>query len=303
MDASDVHLEKALGDYNDKVNELEPMGDSEELLEAYVNRGCILYMMEYRTSAMEDLETAAEMIPALEASGSAVDAGTFVKTYTTIASILFDQESDPVEAYSLAATRVSKLNDRSRHFDHRSIIRMCIEACENLIDSEYPEDIAPFRDKGMSMVVGKSDSWSMNRLIQLLNLDGEAHNDSNDPQGAIESYAQAVDVGTDLLERGALEDTEELIMSFVSKAECEEGLELTDMFLADMKAAITLLEQLNDYHRLDDPEVLVSLHHHVAGALMKAGRIEEAEKHLMSAMKVGIRGAEDYINIHTQKDQ
>ena len=299
MDASDMHLENALGEYNDKVNELEPLGESEELLEAYVNRGCILYMMEYRTSAMEDLATAADLIDSLETSGLVVDSGTFVKTYTSMASILFDQDSDPVEAYDKAATRLSNLGDPPRHFDHRSIVRMCIEACENLIDSEYPEDVEPFLDKGMSMVDGRADSWSMNRMLELLNLEGEAWNDRNDPQAAIESYAKAVDTGTELLERGALEDTEELIMSFVSKAECEQGLDLTDMYLADMNAAITLLEQLDQFHRLDDPEVLVSLHHDVASVLMKAGRIEEAEKHLVKAMKVGIRGAEDYINMHT----
>ena len=56
MDTSDIHLESALDEYNQKVYDLESTGsESEELLEAYVNRGCVLYMMEYRTSAMDDL--------------------------------------------------------------------------------------------------------------------------------------------------------------------------------------------------------------------------------------------------------
>ena len=46
MDSSDIHLESALEEYNDKVNELEAAGvENEELLEAYVNRGWVLYMM------------------------------------------------------------------------------------------------------------------------------------------------------------------------------------------------------------------------------------------------------------------
>ena len=70
MDTSDIHLESALEEYNQKVNELESAGvESEELLEAYVNRGCVLQMMEYRTSAMEDLESASDLLDTLERQG------------------------------------------------------------------------------------------------------------------------------------------------------------------------------------------------------------------------------------------
>lgn len=301
MEASDLHLEKALEEYNGKVNELEPAGPSEELMEAYVNRGCILQMMEYRTSAMDDLQTASEILDSLETSGTKVDDGTFVRIHTSIAAILFDQNADVVEEYALAATRLRGLNDRSRHFDRRSIIRMCAEAVKNLLDSEYPEDTEPYLEKGMAMSERGSDAWTRNRRMELLNLSAEALNDRNDPHGAIERYAEAVDLGMDLMSGGHLEDPEELVMSLVMKAEVEGDLDLVDMYVSDMNAATTLLEEMMQYNRLDDPEVLVSLHHDLAGALMKAGRIQEAEKHLVRAMEIGVRGASDYINVHTRQ--
>ena len=98
-----------------------------------------------------------------------------------------------------------------------------------------------------------------------------------------------------------LEDPEELVMSFVSKAEVEDGLGLTDMYLADANAAVVLMEQMLEFNRLDDTEVLISLHHDIAGVLMKSGRIEEAEKHLMKAMSLGVHGASEYMNSQTNR--
>lgn len=301
VDSSDAHLESALSEYNDRVNELESDGDPLQLLEAYVNRGCILYMMEYRTSAMEDLDSADGIIRDLEAEGMDVDAGTFVKTYVTMGDLLFDQEGDPVESYARAAIRLGELDEGCRHFDHRSIVRMCIHVIENLIDSEYPEDTEPFFAKAMSLVLTKQDSWSLNRRLELHNLEGETADSLNDPQGSIDAYAKAIDVGTELLERAQLDDSEELVLSFVSKSEAEEGIGLLDMYIADMTAAITLMEQMLEYNRLDDTDVLVSLHHDLAGVLIKEGRIEDAEKHLMKAMSIGVRGANDYIRDQTDR--
>lgn len=298
---SDAHLERALEEYNQKVNGLECQGPSEQLLEAYVNRGCILSMMEYRTSAMEDLDSASELIEILETDGDKVDPGTYVKTYTEMGNLLFEQGADPVEAYVRAGLRVSELDDRSRHFDHRSIIRTCIAVTEDLIDSGYPEDTEPFLAKGMSMVMTRMDPWSRNRHLELLNLEAEAADAGNDPQSAIESYARAIDVGTELLGVEQLDDPEELVMSFVSKAEAENGLGLTDMYLADANAAVVLMEQMLRFNRLDDTEVLVTLHQDIAGVLMKNGRIEEAEGHLVKAMSLGIHGASDYMRDQTDR--
>lgn len=298
MDASDAHLENALDEYNDKVNQLEPLGCSEDLLEAYVNRGCVLYMMEYRTSAMDDLESACEVLEALEAQGFRADAGTFARIHSTMGSILFDQEADCTGEYELVSRRLSELGPHSRHFDRRSIVRMCTDACKNLIDSDSPDVAMPFVDKGMSILNGQSDQWSRNRVVELLGLRAEAQSDMGDAEESIESYSQAIDTAMELMDRGQLEDPEELVMCLVMKAEAENGLGLTDMYIRDVEAAITILESMMEFNRLPDPEVLVRLHHDVAGALMNGGRIQDAEKHLLKAMQIGVRGAGDYIDVH-----
>lgn len=302
MDASDAHLENALQEYNEKVNSLEPGGPSEDLLEAYVNRGCILQMMEYHTSAMDDLESAEDIIDFLESQGVEVDDGTYVKAMTTIAAILFDQNADPVEYYDKAAVRLPKVVEGSRHFDRRSLVRLCIEACENLVDCEYPEDAQPYLARGLDLTARGSDAWTLNRRMELMNLSGEINDDLNAPSEAAQSYGEAIDIGMDLLERESLEDPEDLVMSYVMRAEMEADIGMIDSYIHDIGAAITILEHLMEFNRIPDPEILVRLHHDLAGALMKQGNIQEAEKHLMKAMQIGISGASDYINIHAPRD-
>ena len=299
MDTSDIHLESALEEYNQKVNELESAGvESEELLEAYVNRGCVLQMMEYRTSAMEDLESASDLLEALERQGYEADPGTFVRIHSTMAGILFDQDADCTGEYELVSKRLDDLDQHSRHFDRRSIVRLCTDASKNLIDSEASDMALPFLEKGLSLVQGHPDAWSQNRTVELTDLNAEALTDLGDTQEAVECYARSIDLGMDLMDRGQLEDPEELVMAFVMKAEAEADMDMTDMYIRDMEAAITILEHMLEFNRVPDPEVLVHLHHDVAGALMKNGNIQEAEKHLMRAMRIGVQGAGDYINVH-----
>ena len=303
MDTSDIHLESALDEYNQKVNDLESTGaGSEELLEAYVNRGCVLYMMEYRTSAMEDLESAAEVLDDLESQGYEADAETYTRIHATMASILFDQDSDCTGEYELVSKRLDELGPHSRHFDRRSIVYLCIDACKNLIDSEASDMALPFVEKGLSIVQGHPDAWSQNRTVELLDLNAEAQTDLGENEEAVELYSQSIDLGMDLMDRGQLEDPEELIMSFVMKAEAEAEMDLTDMYIKDMEAAITILEHMMEFNRIPDPEILVRLHHDVAGALMNKGEIQEAEKHLMKAMRIGVQGAGDYIDVHGPRD-
>lgn len=299
MDASDAHLESALDEYNDKVNQLEASGISPELMEAYVNRGCILSMMEFRTSAMDDLESASDILDVLESQGYEADPGTFVRIHATMAGILFDQGGDCMPEYERAAERLHLLDGSSRHYDRRSIVRTCVDACKNMIDSDCSESIGPYSDKGLSLVTGQHDAWSQNRQVELLDLRAEAEAETGLVREAVDAYAQSIDIALSLMDRGQLEDPEELVMALVMKAEAEADMNLDDLYISDMKGAITVLEGMMDCGRVPDPDVLVRLHHDLAGALMKQGRIEEAEKHLIRAMEVGVNGAGDYIKINT----
>jgi len=295
MDISDIHLEKALSEYNSTVNLLEADGTSAELVEAYVNRGCILYMMGYFTSAMEDLSSASNMIEEIESEGGEIDAGTYVKAHATMGAILFEQHSEISEEYGYAISRLPRLKNDSKHFDKAGIIRMCIESAENFLDSEYPEDATQFIAKGLDILERSTDKWSGNRKMELYTLMGECYMLEGELRSAMEQYSEAVTIGTMLVDNHEIESMEELVVPIIARSQCESDLGLDDMYLADLELAIGLLEEMAKANKLEDPEVLVHMHQDAAAALMNKGKVKEAEKHLMQAVSMGVQGAKDYL--------
>ena len=85
----------------------------------------------------------------------------------------------------------------------------------------------------------------------------------------------------------------ELAMSYVCRGDILEEAERIDEFVSDHVAAAEILDRLFDRNELDDVELLVSIHQGIASALMKEGRMKEAEKHLLAAMRMGVDGIED----------
>ena len=299
MDVSEIHLEKALNEYNSTVNMLEPSGESPELVEAYVNRGCVLYMLGYNTSAMEDLASASEIIRYLESQGENIDAGTFIKAHATMASILFEQHSDSSEEYEIAMSRLPRLRADSRHFDKAGIIRMCIESAENLLDENNPEDSLVFVRKALGILEKSYDRWSNNRRMELQTLVGECFLAQQDYNAAIEAYSEAIETGTDMMDASEIEDMEELIVPIISRAQCESEIGLNEMYVSDLELAINLMEEMVKINKLIDTDVLVNLHQEAASALMGMGKMEEAEKHLLRAVSMGVNGAKDYLRNQT----
>ncbi len=299
MDASEAHLESVLAELNDRVNALEDGHSLEELMEAYTNRGSVLQMLGYRTSAMDDLMSAIDISADVEDQGGTVDPGTFVKMHVTVARILFEMDQDPSDEYRVAASRLDQLKGSSRHFDDRSVVRMCIDAANDLLDSEHPEDALCYIEKGISSIGRKSDHWRENRRFDLLNLDAEAMVWLEREQEASESYSQAIEIGLALMEEGALEEPTDLAMTFAAKADVDSAMGLEDVRILDLKSSVTVMENLHDCGRLPDVDILVGLHQDLAEVLMKSGNIAEAEKHLIRAMELGVNGAGDYMRIQT----
>lgn len=302
MDVSEIHLERALEEYNSTVNLLEPDGVSSDLVEAYVNRGCILYMMGYLTSAMEDLSTASDMMDDLMSEGIDIDAGTYVKAHATMGAILFEQNSDSSEEYSKALKRLHELNTDSRHFDKAGIIRMCVESAENLLDSESPESSKAFVSKALSILEKSFDPWSENRKMELYTLLGECALAEDDQQGAIECYSEAISIGTSMVDDGSIEDMEDLIVPIISRSQCEEELNLDGPYLSDVELAISLMEEMAKINKLSDTDILVRMHQEAASALMSRGNVQEAEKHLLRAVSMGVHGAQDYLRNQSPND-
>ncbi len=295
MERADGHLEASLRDLNERVNELEGQGDMQGLLDAYLNRGSVLLLMDLRTSALEDFESAEELAYLLESEGESIDTGSFVKLHASIASLLASQNDDPVEDYYLIASRMGSIVPGIRHYDQRAIVRLCIDALDDLLAYEHPEDCEPFVTKGLEVALDR-DHWSSNRRIDILNL-AAMHDELNDVRSAMACYTEAIEIGTGLMEAGALEDTDVLILSLVLRAECHDSLGNDELTIVDLGVAIQILESMLEAHLLKDTEILVNAHHDLAGVLMKVGRVEEAERHLIRAMEVGVGVASGSIGV------
>jgi len=288
--ASDDYLERALSEYNDKVNDLEPEGDSEELLEAYVNRGCVLKMLEHYTSSIEDLESAAEI-----AEKIGTDDGTYVKMYTALGELYQHFGRDSAEPLAKAASRLNRISSSSHHFDARRVVTTCISSAEVLLDDGYSEEALPFLEKALSATESRIDPWMRNRRMEAYELMGEMYEMEEEPAKATECYMEASDLGMDLMKTGNLEDTEQLAATFMAKAECDLDLGMMDQFVSDSDYAIFLIEEMHKNGMIDSVKEATEICHNVAAEFMKLGKVDEAEKYLMKAMSLTLEGAKQYM--------
>ena len=91
--SSDEHLDVALEEYNAKVSRLEDEGPVSELLEALINRGTILLMMESTIAALSDFDDAIEIIEDEEDMGNRIDAGLYIRAYERRGNIQFNGDT------------------------------------------------------------------------------------------------------------------------------------------------------------------------------------------------------------------
>ena len=287
--SSEAYLEKALSEYNEAVNALEPGGDSEELLEAYVNRGRVLSMLEHYTSAMDDLETASEM-----ASRIGADDGTYVKMYAALGELSDRFGMDPVKPLAKAADRLGSVGPSSRHFDMRGLVRTCISSAEILMDADDYVTCMPFLEKAEACTASKMDTWSLNRRMEVLSLLGEVRSETGDPEGAEEAYGEAAGIGESLMRKNSLEDLELLAATYMAKAECDLDLGMLDMFVSDSDKAILVIKEMRELGLIDSVAEASDICHNVSSELMKAGRTEEAESYLMKALSLSMDEAKRF---------
>ena len=101
---------------------------------------------------------------------------------------------------------------------------------------------------------------------------------------------------------GKLEDIELLAATFMARAECNLDLGLMDRFVEDSDRAVTMIEKMHDDGKLEDLKEASEICNNVASEFIKQGRIKEAEAYLMKAVKLTLKGAQDYIDRQEKTD-
>jgi len=297
----DEHLEAMLQDCNDMVNRFEGSeGSEEEMLDALINRGSVLSMMEYYTSALSDLSDAADIIFKMESEGKHPDPGSFVRVFVSRGELYADKDL-MAEDYATASTRLSEIGENNKYYDRKKIIRMCLDCSEDLLDSGHPDGTPPFVDKLYEMLAGRDDDWSQNRYMETLNVCAQSMKEMNMDDEAAEYFSEAVNIGIPLFHKNSLEDLMSLVFAFVMRGDIEQQKGLVDQYFVDRKAAISLLEELLSMNKLDDFSLLVRLHQDLANTYLTLNMVKEAEEHLMREVMLNLDGAEEYIREYVDR--
>ena len=298
----DEHLEALLQDCNDRVNRLEGSGGSEEeMLDALINRGSILSMMEYFTSALSDFNDAIDIILRMEKKGKQADPGSFIRVFVSRGELNGDS-GQMAEDYAIASTRLGEVNENSKFYDRKKMIRMCMDCCEDLLDNEHPGEATPFIEKLYEMLTDPGDNWSKNRYLETLNISAQALKDMNMNDEAMEYLSEAINMGIELVDKNSLEDQMSLIFAFVIRGDIEQEKGMIDQYFVDRKAAISLLEELMSMNKLDDISLLIRLHQDMASTYLTLNLVKEAEEHLMREVMLNMDGVEEYVKEYVEKD-
>ncbi|MCQ2070218.1 MAG: hypothetical protein MJZ68_03715 [archaeon] len=278
----DGHLEKALEEYNQKVNALEAEGATRELLDAYVNRGCILSMMGMNVSAITDFEEASSILTYLEDSGNTVDPGYFVRIHVALGELSADKDkATMVDEYRIASSALERLMDGSKYYDYSHLVDMCLDCASDLVDSEFHQDSVPFTDKAMSLMIGKDDEWTRNRYVECCNISGQALMYMERNEDAYEMFDEAVRVGEPMYRDGTIDDEMEVVYAYISRSDMCETLSKPDEAISDKEAAVKILEDLIETDSLDDTEIYEGLCGELTSLYREKGDIKSAERYMM----------------------
>ena len=306
MTGSEEHLEKALEEYNDRVNSLESSGPAEELLEALVNRSIILDLMGYTTSSVSDLEDAMDIVSEMTASGKVPDTGTFVKIYERHGALFYSSDPETMaDDYECIVPKLRELTPESRHYDYRSIVEMCIGCAMDLEDSGYEKRMQPFLSKGLEILGDAEDGWSLNRRCEILTSMGCLYQGSGYGDRARICFDRAIDAAERLHSQGWMEpDTAvDYVHSHIYRGDIEDLAGDQTSAVKDYETALNLTETLGVCSGPEDMETIADLHRTLGSLLMKMGEIGRAETHLLKAMKMQIPNLDIAIrNIGADRD-
>lgn len=297
MSAED-HLEQALDDYNVKISQLENSGNTDELIEALINRGTVLMMMESYIAALSDFDEAIDLILEKERNNEPVDLGLFIRAYENRGQLYCNNDNEQMIAdYSRIVSKLPELKTSTRYFSLKEIVVMCIACSEDLLDENFPENAVPFLEKAFDMLRGKHDPWAENRLCEASGMMGEIKEAIGLRDEADEYYTQAILTGMSLQNRSALEDRYGFVLSLIDRGDLREARGNDQGMLADYVKAAEFLEELIISGVSDDSQLLVGVCQSIASKMIDMGNIIDSEKYLLKSMKYGIPEMDDAMDV------
>lgn len=301
MRTSTVHLEKALAEFNCKVDDLSRKEDSIELLDALINRGAVLSMLDYVTSAKEDFDDAILLMDKLAKNGVKIDAGYYVRTYVSRAELYSEGEEDnAIEDYRKAIEHLADLHPGSKYYDKKTIADMCSIATQSIGDLEQLSLAHPFIEKGLEITSNEDSSFFKNIRLGLLNYSGYASLLGSDHKTASEVFSESCKLAADLYANSELDDPEDLVFAFASKADADKELLGIDTYLSEMENTLSMIDELVADGVGIDQEIISTLHGEIAKAYMEKGNIAVAEKHLLRRVSLDLNGSDQYIQENKQ---
>ena len=294
--SSEDRLEEALSAYNTKIDNLERIGDSDELLEAYINRGTVLMMMEFYTAAESDFDEAVESILIRERKGIPVDLGLFIRAYENRGQLSCDVDNPRMLSdYRRIIERLPELRHGTRYFTTKDIVIMCINCAEDLLDCRYADEALPFIDKALESLKGKHDVWAENRYMDACGIKAEALKSLRRFDESVSYYNDAIKVGERLLYEGNIDDPYLLTLCYMYRGDVYDALDDNENALKDHIDACGSLEEMINNGSSKNRHLLVELCQDIAARLMDLGRVEQSEKYLLKSMRYGLPEAEEVI--------
>ena len=294
--SSEDRLEEALDAYNTRIAALEDMGDSDELLEAYINRGTVLMMMEFYTAAELDFEEAVESIQIRERRGIPVDLGLFIRAYENRGQLSCGSDGPRMlDDYKRIIEKLPELRSGTRYFTAKDIVIMCINCAEDLLDCKYGEEALPFLDKASETLRGKRDAWAENRYMDVCGIKAEAMKNMRRYDESISLYNEAIKIGERLLYEGNIDDPYLLTLCYMSRGDVHDSLRDYEGALRDYVDACGSMEEMLNNGAFENRELLSELCKDIASRLMDLGRVEESEKYLLRSMRYNLPEVDESI--------
>lgn len=296
--SSDEYLEQALREYDEKISVLESNGAVSELIDAYVNRGTVLGLMESYILAAEDFEEAIELIESEEERGNKIDVALFVRAYEGRGQLYRGSDTDSmVRDYRKITEVLPMVDSRTKHFPLKDVVKMCIDCSQDLLDESQWNEALPFVEKGLESLSGKIGKWEDNSRAQLYSLKAEICDNDGNIEDAIYNYGKAVEINRYLDENGQIQNRMHLVFDLIGKGEAESDNGLDDDSLSDFTEACRILEEMIENGQSVDDNLISDLCKLIASVYMEKGDVAGAEKYIVKGLKYSVPGLDHAIDV------